>query len=153
MTVKHKSIQEALANGEPHPQKTETSFKSGEEWRGKPRQKSIKTVEEVKAYAREKSRLAIDCLVRLCENPKGDPRAKVEAAKAILERGWGRPVAENSSSNDAAFLQYLKLIQTGGQNGKALVSLLPPIDVTPQEPSKDGPFVDVYEPEGFNPNA
>jgi hypothetical protein len=48
-----------------------------------------KELAEVKAFAREFGREAIETLARLMR--EGDPRTQVCAAKELLDRGFGRP--------------------------------------------------------------
>jgi Family of unknown function (DUF5681) len=50
-----------------------------------------KVVAEVKELARKHSGKAIETLVSIMSNPKAAPAARVSAANALLDRGYGRP--------------------------------------------------------------
>jgi hypothetical protein len=45
----------------------------------------------VKALAREMTQEALDALKAVVTSPNAPPAARVSAANAILDRGWGRP--------------------------------------------------------------
>lgn len=49
-----------------------------------------KTPTEIRSLARAHTDKAINCLVGVMENSTSDP-AKVAAATALLDRGWGKP--------------------------------------------------------------
>ncbi|CAO4185300.1 DUF5681 domain-containing protein [Methylorubrum extorquens] len=48
-------------------------------------------IREVKELARDKTELAVETLVQIMTNEKMNGSARVQAAVAILDRGWGRP--------------------------------------------------------------
>src|ERR1700676_4842408 len=48
-------------------------------------------VADVKVAARELTPDAIDTLEQVMKDPKAPPAARVGAATAILDRGWGKP--------------------------------------------------------------
>ena len=50
-----------------------------------------KVVAEVKELARKHTGKAIETLVSIMANPKAAPAARVSAANALLDRGYGRP--------------------------------------------------------------
>jgi hypothetical protein len=50
-----------------------------------------KIVHQVQDLARAHTPAAIATLVEICGNKKAHPSARVAAATAILDRGWGRP--------------------------------------------------------------
>src|SRR5262245_10988869 len=50
-----------------------------------------KAVREVMELARAASPDAIQTLRDICANPDAPPAARVSAATALLDRGWGRP--------------------------------------------------------------
>src|SRR5207248_10062591 len=49
-----------------------------------------KIIEDIRALAREHTATAINALVRIAESGKQES-ARVAAASALLDRGWGRP--------------------------------------------------------------
>lgn len=67
-----------------------------------------KTVDDVKAYAKQKTRLAIETLAKICESDKGDLRAKVMAAEALLDRGWGKATTAIKGDSGGNFVEFLK---------------------------------------------
>jgi uncharacterized protein DUF5681 len=50
-----------------------------------------RVVADVKAAARDLTLDAMDTLKQVMKNPKAPPAARVGAATAILDRGWGKP--------------------------------------------------------------
>lgn len=48
-----------------------------------------KTPTQIKSLARAHTEAAINCLVGVMENSTSDP-ARVSAAQALLDRGWGK---------------------------------------------------------------
>jgi len=45
---------------------------------------------EVRSYARQHTKEAIDTLVEIMRNPKCQSRSRVSAASLLLDRGWGK---------------------------------------------------------------
>jgi hypothetical protein len=74
-----------------------TSFKPGVSGNPDGRPKRAETIEarrvvaDVKAAARELTLDAMDTLKLVMKDPKAPPAARVGAATAILDRGWGKP--------------------------------------------------------------
>ena len=58
---------------------------------------------EVEILARTHTNLAILTLVRICENDEAPEAARVQAAKTLLDRGWGKApqVVEVSTNVEA----------------------------------------------------
>ena len=50
-----------------------------------------KVVAEVRDLAREHTTEAIETLVGVMKNPKAPPHARITAATALLDRGYGKP--------------------------------------------------------------
>jgi hypothetical protein len=69
-----------------------------------------KEVDHVRELAREHTAVAVDTLVTVMRNAKSPPAARVAAANALLDRGYGRPgsmsvrfkLPELCSASDAA---------------------------------------------------
>ena len=68
--------------------RSSTSFQKGQSGNpgGRP-----KTVKEVIELARSRTALAIETLAKICMDPKVPPSARVSAATALLDRGYGKP--------------------------------------------------------------
>ena len=87
-----------------------------------------KAKEEIRSLARKHTATAVRTLAGIMNSRKAQPSARVSAAQALLDRGWGRPeqpvdVTHNTSE---AFLAALKAItemsKTDGL-GQALAGL------------------------------
>ena len=63
-----------------------------------------KVVAEVKELARAHTGEAIETLVSIMNNPKAAPAARVSAANALLDRGYGKP-PQHITGEGAAFLR------------------------------------------------
>ena len=55
-----------------------------------------KTVKDIQKLAREHTAEAMETIVQILK--KGRPAERIQAAKIILERGWGRPPQQESES-------------------------------------------------------
>jgi hypothetical protein len=73
-------------------------------WREMP-----KAVTEIRSLARSHTRTALNVLVAVMRNTKATPPARVAAANAILDRGWGKPT--QSLSNDENALELIHRIE------------------------------------------
>jgi hypothetical protein len=49
-----------------------------------------KTLTEIRSLARSHTRTALNVLVGVMRNTKAPPPARIAAANAILDRGWGK---------------------------------------------------------------
>jgi len=50
-----------------------------------------KTEKDVRSIARSHTEMAIRTLTAIAKQPKAQPSARVAAAQALLDRGWGKP--------------------------------------------------------------
>jgi hypothetical protein len=66
-----------------------------------------KTLTEIRSLARSHTRTAINALVGVMKANDATPAARVSAATAILDRGWGRPPQALEKGDNGA----LELIQ------------------------------------------
>lgn len=64
-------------------------FKKGQSGNPGGRSKAVKAVEET---AREHTPLAMRALADICGDTAAPPAARVAAAIALLDRGWGKPL-------------------------------------------------------------
>ena len=61
-----------------------------------------KTVTEIRSLARSHTRTAINVLVEVIRNKDSTAAARVSAANAILDRGWGKATQPLESGDDGA---------------------------------------------------
>ena len=66
-----------------------------------------KVVAEVKELARAHTREAIETLVSIMSNPKAAPAARVSAANALLDRGYGKPPQHITGEGGPSFVVRL----------------------------------------------
>jgi hypothetical protein len=91
-----------------------TSWKKGESGNiaGRPKRpetiEAKKIVADVKAAAREHTQVALDTLKAVMSDAKAPPAARVSAATAMLDRGWGR-AKETVDANVGVSLEALIL--------------------------------------------
>jgi predicted ATP-dependent serine protease len=113
-----------------------TSFKPGVSGNPDGRPKRPETIEarrvvaDVKAAARELTLDAMDTLKLVMKDSKAPPAARVGAATAILDRGWGRPQQQIDANvnvidgmaieEQEALIAMLRAIQAERQAARAL---------------------------------
>jgi len=68
-----------------------------------------KAITEIRSLARSHTRTALNVLVAVMRNTKATPPARVAAANAILDRGWGKPT--QSLGNDENALELIHRIE------------------------------------------
>jgi len=78
-----------------------------------------KIIADVKAAARELTPKAIAALESVMDDPKAPPAARVGAATAILDRGWGRPTQSIEGQVGLTF-QRMILMATEREERQAL---------------------------------
>ena len=61
-----------------------------------------KTITEIRSLARGHTRTALNVLVGVMRNKDATPAARVSAAKAILDRGWGKSTQPLQNGDDGA---------------------------------------------------
>src|SRR6476660_5591312 len=66
-----------------------------------------KVVAEVKELARKHTAKAIETLVSIMDNPKAAPAARVSAANALLDRGYGKPPQHITGEGGPSFVVRL----------------------------------------------
>jgi len=75
---------------------TSTSFKPGQS--GNPNGRP-KVLADVQNAAREHSSEAIETLAQIMRNPRAPATARIAAASALLDRGYGRPLQTVDANN------------------------------------------------------
>jgi hypothetical protein len=68
-----------------------------------------KAITEIRSLARSHTGAALRVLVAVMRNTKATPPARVAAANAILDRGWGKPT--QSLGNDDNALELIHRIE------------------------------------------
>lgn len=69
-----------------------------------------RTLTEIRSVARSHTRTAIAVLVGVMRSENATPAARVSAASAILDRGWGK-VAQPANNGEDAALQLIHRIE------------------------------------------
>ena len=62
----------------------------------------VKSITEIRSLARSHTRTAINVLVGVMRTKDATAAARVSAANAILDRGWGKATQPLESSDDGA---------------------------------------------------
>ena len=61
-----------------------------------------KSLTEIRSLARSHTRTALNVLVAVMRNTKATPPARIAAANAILDRGWGKATQAIENGDDGA---------------------------------------------------
>jgi hypothetical protein len=64
----------------------------------------------IKELAKAHTQQALDTLVEIAGNKNASPSARVQAATAILDRGWGKPSQHLAVSTAMTFTEYLDML-------------------------------------------
>ena len=62
-----------------------------------------KSLTEIRSLARGRTRTALRVLAAVMRNPQTPPAARIAAANAILDRGWGKASLAIHNGDDGAF--------------------------------------------------
>jgi hypothetical protein len=65
-------------------------------------QAMARSVTEIRSLARSHTRTALNVLVAVMRNTKATPPARIAAANAILDRGWGKATQAIENGDDGA---------------------------------------------------
>jgi len=66
-----------------------------------------KEIAEVKELAREYTGKAVETLVSIMSDPKAPPAARVSAANALLDRGYGKPPQHLTGESGTSYVVRL----------------------------------------------
>jgi hypothetical protein len=91
--------------------------------------KMPKAVTEIRSLARSHTRTALNVLVAVMRNTKATPPARVAAANALLDRGWGKPT--QAIGNDESALELIHRIER---------VIVHPERVGPEDPKGENPY-------------
>ena len=61
-----------------------------------------RSVTEIRSLARSHTKTALNVLVAVMRNTKATPPARIAAANAILDRGWGKAAQAIENADDGA---------------------------------------------------
>jgi hypothetical protein len=70
-----------------------------------------KTLTEIRSLARSHTRTAVNVLVGVMRCKDATPAARVSAANAILDRGWGKATQPLESGDDGGALELIHRIE------------------------------------------
>jgi hypothetical protein len=76
---------------------------------------------DVRSLARTHTRAAIKTLAGIMNQPKCHPSARVHAAEALLDRGWGKATQLLAPADGARSLTEIKLVIVDGRRDEKLV--------------------------------
>src|SRR5262249_45043938 len=79
----------------------------------RPRRRKGTAAIDVRALARRQTELAIEALAETLQSPKAPPAAKVSAAIALLDRGWGKVTQTVSFDAGRAVAEFLATLGMG----------------------------------------
>lgn len=68
-----------------------------------------KTPTDIRSLARSHTKLALDTLVGVASSPEAPHAAKVSAATALLDRGWGKPTQPVSGDDDGPPIKFTQI--------------------------------------------
>jgi hypothetical protein len=71
---------------------------------------SSKSLTEIRALARSHTRTAVSVLIRIMRSKDATPAARVSAANALLDRGWGK-ATQPLENGDAGVLELIHRIE------------------------------------------
>ncbi|WP_249119031.1 MULTISPECIES: hypothetical protein [unclassified Bradyrhizobium] len=57
---------------------------------------------DIRSLARSHTKTAINVLVKIMQSKDATPAARVSAANAVLDRGWGKAMQPSESGNDGS---------------------------------------------------
>ena len=77
-----------------------------------------KALADIRSLARSHTALAIKTLTSIAAQPKANPSARVSAACALLDRGWGKPTQPIAGDESADPIQMIvrKIVDAGNSD-------------------------------------
>jgi Family of unknown function (DUF5681) len=71
-----------------------------------------KVVAEVRELARQHTTTAVETFVSIMTDPKAPPSARVSAANALLDRGYGKPSQHITGEGRSDFIHFIEVPET-----------------------------------------
>ncbi len=71
-----------------------------------------KAPSQIRSLARGHTETAINVLVGIMNQSEAPPAARVQAASAILDRGWGKPAQPLAGDEDGGPIQFERIERT-----------------------------------------
>jgi hypothetical protein len=84
-----------------------------------------KAIMNIASYARGATRLAIQTLTGVCACPEAPAGARVQAAIALLDRGWGKPQQDHSLTGDREILVTIRHLVEGSSDTTKTIDITP----------------------------
>jgi hypothetical protein len=83
-----------------------------------PTTKRSRTITEIRSLARSHTRTALNVLVGVMRSTKAPAPARIAAANAILDRGWGKAAqaVENGDGNALEFIHRIERVIVQPEN-------------------------------------
>lgn len=72
-----------------------------------------KALTEIRSLARASSRIAISTLTGICGAKDAPPAARVAAATALLDRGWGKPQQDHTLIGEKEIMVTIRHLVEG----------------------------------------
>nr|WP_246752492.1 hypothetical protein [Bradyrhizobium diazoefficiens] len=70
----------------------------------------LRSLTEIKSLARDHTSTAINVLVLIMRDPEAPAIARIAAANAILDRGWGKPVQPIDSEGSIELIHRIERV-------------------------------------------
>jgi hypothetical protein len=98
-------------------------------WNAMPRPGSVKSVPDVRSLARSFTTLAVNTLAGIARSPKCPPAARVTAAIALLDRGYGKPLQDHTGDDGGDIRVTIRqIVQRVGEPRETKIIEHKPID-------------------------
>jgi hypothetical protein len=93
----------------------------------------VKALTDIRSYARSHTRLAIRALKGVAADKEQPGAARVAAAVALLDRGWGKPQQDHSLIGEKEITVTIRHLVEGMPDTTTKI-----IDVTPEKDDEEG---------------
>ena len=110
-----------------------------------------KEIAEVKELAREYTGKAVETLVSIMSDPKAPPAARVSAANALLDRGYGKPPQHLTGESGTSYVVRLPEVAKSAEEWEASVRAergLPSEQASSKPEARIGLLLEAKKPAG-----